>query len=217
MTRYKTMTEIAVEYLREKILMGELPKEAKLVPAKLESEINVGKVAIREAIRELAGSGLVVSYPNKGTYVAMPPLAEEVKYIFQCRSVLEGILVYQATLKISKEEYEELKSLNDKMISTGSPKKFFLYNQKFHLKLCAISECKYLLNLAKQLTDQILLYRSANVIKPTDKTIRDEFCEYHRKILEAIDSKDPEKARLAIIENLDSGCKHLLDKIEDGK
>jgi DNA-binding GntR family transcriptional regulator len=72
MQTYRTMTEIAVRALRDQILKGNLKPGVRLIPVKLESELAVGRVAIREAIRELSGSGLVESIPNKGTVVATP-------------------------------------------------------------------------------------------------------------------------------------------------
>jgi DNA-binding GntR family transcriptional regulator len=79
MQTYHTMTEIAVRALREKILKGNLKPGARLIPVKLESELALGRVAIREAIRELSGSGLVESIPNKGTIVAAPPTLDEIR------------------------------------------------------------------------------------------------------------------------------------------
>ena len=72
MQTYKTMTEMAAQALREGILKGTLTPGTPLIPAKLEKELALGRVAIREAIRELSGSGLVESVPNKGNFVASP-------------------------------------------------------------------------------------------------------------------------------------------------
>ena len=87
---YRTMTEIATEAIKEAILQGNYKPSMRLIPAQLEKELNLGRVAIREALRELTGSGLVVSTPNKGAIVAEAVDSEEMLELFEIRYDLEG-------------------------------------------------------------------------------------------------------------------------------
>ena len=63
--QYRTMTEIATDTIKEAIVGGAFTPGMRLIPNRLEKELNLGRVSIREALRELSGSGLVVSVPNK--------------------------------------------------------------------------------------------------------------------------------------------------------
>ena len=70
---YQTMTEMSTQLIRENVIKGQYKSGTRLIPEKLEAELGLGRVAIREALRELTGSGLLVSLPNKGVIVADPP------------------------------------------------------------------------------------------------------------------------------------------------
>ncbi len=82
MPEYQTMTEMAATQLRKAIMMGDLPPGTRLIPVKLENELNLSRVSIREAIRELSGSALVETVMNVGAHVASPPSLDEIKEIF---------------------------------------------------------------------------------------------------------------------------------------
>ena len=75
---HKTMTEEAALALRKGILQGSYPSGTRLVPAKLEEELQLSRTAIREAIRELVGTGLADSETHKGACVAEPLELEEI-------------------------------------------------------------------------------------------------------------------------------------------
>lgn len=106
------MTEIATEAIKEAVLQGHYKPGKRLIPAQLESELNLGRVAIREALRELTGSGLVVSVPNKGAIVAEAVDAEEMREVFEIRYDLEGKACELAATRISEEELSKLERLN---------------------------------------------------------------------------------------------------------
>ncbi len=104
------------------------------IPVRLEKELNLGRVAIREALRELTGVGLVANLPNKGAVVAKTLDIEEMREIFEIRYDLEGKACEMAAVKISEEEIQKLERLNRDMTGYGrNSKEYFLLNRKFHL------------------------------------------------------------------------------------
>ena len=104
MQPYMTMTELASWTLRNDILRGKYLPRARLVPAELSLETGLGISAIREAIRELVGSGLVNSIANKGTHIADPPSIEEIFEIYQLRYQVEGTVAQKGAMHISKAD-----------------------------------------------------------------------------------------------------------------
>lgn len=137
---YQTMTEIATRLIRERVLSGHYKPGSRLIPAKLEAELGLGRVAIREALRELTGSGMVVSLPNKGVIVTEAPSLEEIGALYETRCALEGGAAYLATKNMTRAVITRLEALEVQMEDESrSLFDCILLNREFHLTLYEIS------------------------------------------------------------------------------
>ena len=133
MQSYMTMTELASWTLRNDILRGKYLPGARLVPAELSLETGLGISAIREAIRELVGSGLVKSVANKGTHLADPLSIEEIFIIYQLRYQVEGSVAQKGATQLSKADIEHMEKLNKLMGEKNIPvNDHFMLNREFH-------------------------------------------------------------------------------------
>ena len=134
---YRTMTEIAITEIKDAILTGIYQPGSKIVPAHLEKDFELGKAAIRDALRELTGKGLLINLPNKGTVVAGPISKEEIVEVFNIRYSLEGKVSFRATQEITKEGINELEAINEKLkeMPKSYSNEYFKINKEFHLKL----------------------------------------------------------------------------------
>ncbi|OQX53185.1 MAG: hypothetical protein B5M53_07295 [Candidatus Cloacimonas sp. 4484_209] len=86
--KIKSITESVVEYLRLKIITGELVAGQKLNETELASRLNISRPPLREAFRILENEHLVVSVPRKGTYVTDISI-EDLEEVYQAREMLE--------------------------------------------------------------------------------------------------------------------------------
>ena len=208
MPSYKTMTELATQALRSAIFRGELSPGTMLVPKTLESRLDLGKMAIREAIRELIGSGLVKSLPNKGAIVAQPPTLEEIKEIYVLRKNIEKKIAVRAASRISVEKIARLDMLHEKMLQepTGS-NDYFLINRKFHVTLYEPAGWEFMCRLINQMLDQILVYRSQFQYAAADNQ---PFNRQHEQILEAIRQGQARQVGQLVASNLQSGLDLIL-------
>lgn len=84
----KTVTKIATEYLRKKIITGELAAGQRLNEIDLASSLNISRPPIREAFRILENEHLIVNIPRKGTNVSKISI-EHLKEVYQVREMLE--------------------------------------------------------------------------------------------------------------------------------
>jgi len=208
MAVYQTMTEMAATELRKAIRRGELPPGTRLIPSKLESDLNLSRVSIREAIRELAGSGLVEIITNVGAHVASPPSLEELKEIFEARLVVEPKLAVEASKKIQGEQMETLLGFCKEMEKEPLPGKgYFSLNRSFHEFLYAVSEWKTLCRITSQFTDQILVFRRFGGPSFLDYKANNED---HRLILKAVKEKDQDKITQRIRTHIASGLTDLI-------
>jgi len=64
--------------VEQEIRTGRLPQGARLPNERdMGEQYGVAPGTARRAVKELRGRGLVVTLPNKGTFVSAPPAAEE--------------------------------------------------------------------------------------------------------------------------------------------
>ncbi|MEK9137593.1 MAG: GntR family transcriptional regulator [Bacteroidota bacterium] len=86
---YKAKQEIVFERLRSEILDGLLLPGTKLEADAIAERLVVSRTPVREALRGLEATGLVMFSPDKGARVAVMPL-EEVNEVAIIRVMLEG-------------------------------------------------------------------------------------------------------------------------------
>ncbi len=214
-TPYRTMTEIAIQRLREAIVAGELAPGTRLIPTRLEQEMNLSRVSIREALREISGMGLVVSLPNKGAVVSEPPGLEEILEIFEIRFLLEGRASEIATPLINDDGIKEIQSLHKGMMKqAGNPKPFFHYNREFHLTLYRESKMNHLCQIINHLMDKVQSFRSRFPFRDTDYQI---FNQGHEDIIEALIKRDSKKVKERVIANVRSGLNTLVRVYQDAR
>ena len=204
MTLYRTMADLATESLRERLLVGGFSPGARLIPSELEETLSLGRMAIREALKELIGSGLVIQKANKGIYVASPPSIDELDALFDARCALEGKIAAIAASKISKESLAALERLYDEMADPNkSAIEYHLINRKFHLALYHASGWRHAVVCVTHMLDQILSYFGPRASQAElDFT---DFNEEHRRILDAIYAKKTDEVRDVIVANINRG------------
>jgi DNA-binding GntR family transcriptional regulator len=216
MQEYKTMTTMATEILKKGIIDGSFKPDEMLVPQNLEKRFGLGKMAFREAIRELVGLGLVNSVANKGNFVAGPPSLAELKEIFEVRCLMEKSVAVQGATVISDEDVKKLEKLHNTMKRKNiSPHDFFFLNKEFHMLLYKASGWEYLYHLIDQLIEYVFMFR----FKLKNRTTQSAavFIDEHEMILKAIKRKRPEEVGRHIVKNIKSGLRDIEKRLEEEK
>jgi DNA-binding GntR family transcriptional regulator len=209
---YRTMAEIAMAVIKKNILSGLYPPGIRLIPAHMEKELNLGRVAIREALQVLAINGLVQAIPNKGVVVANPLDLEEMKEVYDIRVVLEGKAFELALSKISDQEIAELKKLNQVMAANSTDSRgYFELNRKFHLDLYKASGSRFLCQLISQIHDRISLFRS---VFPYDDQVIKNYVGQHDHIIHAIKARNVVQAQKLMIAHLREGFYDMKRQIQ---
>ena len=204
MTPYRTMADLAAESLRERILVGGFSPGTRLIPSDLEETLNLGRMAIREALKELIGSGLVIQKANKGICVAAPPSANELDALFDARCALEGKTAAISTSKIDQKSLADLERLYQEMEDPDkSPIEYHLINRKFHLALYQASGWRHAVVCITHMLDQILSYFGPRAAKAELNFTA--FNQEHRLILDAVHAKKPDEVRDLIVDNINRG------------
>ena len=207
--RYRTMTEIATAQIKNAILNGIYQPGSKIVPAQLEKDLELGKAAIRDALRELTGMGLLINLPNKGTEVAGPISKEEIIQVFEIRYLLEGKASLKAAQEITTESLHELEEINEKLkqVPRSYSNEYFIINKEFHLKLYENSGWSFLFRIIEQLFDQIRLYRLFYPFEPEDIEM---YLEDHEMIINALKSKKPAEVQKRLVSHIEKGFDNIM-------
>jgi DNA-binding GntR family transcriptional regulator len=200
--------KIAYNKLLHSIVTGEKLPGSRLIPADLESELNIGRVPIREALFELGQTGLVVLEPYKGAIVATPPTMEEIQEIFEIRYMLEGKAAEVAASKLKNVVIEEMERLHAEMSRhphNGEP--YFQLNRKFHLTLYDASDLNHLCHIIRQLIDKVATFRIRYPFEIVDYR---RFNREHAEIIELLKKGEGRRIKEKIVANVRSGFETLV-------
>ena len=214
---YLPLREVVFNTLREAILTGELEPGEHLMEVKLANKLGVSRTPIREAIRKLELEGLVHIIPNKGAFVEGVTL-QDIKDIYEIRTLLEGLCARWAAERITQEQLEELEEivfLSDFHYSKENWDQILELDNRFHemvYEACASKE------LTRVLRDYHHYLQRIRRITLEEKARAHASINEHRAIAEALKARDArtaeECARLHIrntISNMDKvGWENLM-------
>jgi DNA-binding GntR family transcriptional regulator len=138
-------TKRAYEWLREQITTLELAPGASLNEQELASEMDMGVVPVREALKLLAHDSLVVITPRHGLYVAdvnVPDLEQ----LSEMRLSLEGLSARLAAQRATDDDLVVLEALRQEQASTDpqDSRRLFDIDHRFHEAIARAGHNKYL-------------------------------------------------------------------------
>ena len=183
------------QYIKETILTGELKPGDRIVESRLAQELGVSQAPVREALRELEFSGLVEQKPFSGTYVKQVTV-KEIRQFYEVRAALERLGAECAAQRMNKEQYQELAMTMFSMEEAARDHDLSEYikcDARFHDQIVAAANNDLLSRLWEQCNIRSWLHVG------TSLTGRDlpELASRHRRIFEALRSKDLEQLRAA--------------------
>ncbi|MCW2655354.1 MAG: hypothetical protein QOE41_3060 [Mycobacterium sp.] len=120
-----------LDTLREAILDGTLPGGTRLIQAELAAQLDVSNTPVREALRDLAGEGLVVFDAHRGSRVRSLDL-DEVRELYEMRIALEPLMVRRVMDTISPKQLDRAEELCQQLEQTTSLTEWSELNRQFH-------------------------------------------------------------------------------------
>ncbi len=126
-----TLVRVKIE---NAIVEGALLPGTKLDPAELAATHGCSRTPVREALSQLAASGLVTVRPKRGTYVAQLGI-NELTERFEMMAELEGVCARLAARRISAEELAALEAAHATCrihAEAGDAEAYYFENSNFH-------------------------------------------------------------------------------------
>jgi DNA-binding GntR family transcriptional regulator len=206
-------TDFVLESIKESILSGELLPGQALVEAELAAGLAVSKTPVREALKTLAGSGLVVMSPYKGASVRIVD-AELARAVYEVRAVVEPEAVRMA-VRANADLAAARKALNDaqKAGADGDRAAMSLINRRFHHALYAGCGNPLLVKILDDLRDQTALITVAGW--GIEATWAAELLE-HRGVLLAAEQGDADRAAELMREHITTFAERVTKELPDG-
>jgi len=109
-SQYKTLTQLVVENLRNKIITNKIKAGERINLDALAEEFSVSKNPIREALFLLKGEGLIIFETNKGARVSIFD-SKEIEELFSLKALLATNLLAESLPHISFNKLDEAKVL----------------------------------------------------------------------------------------------------------
>lgn len=180
--------------LRGWIVAGELVPGQRLVEAEIARRVGTSQAPAREAIKRLAHEGLVISYPNRGSYVAEIS-DEQAREVRDIRVLLEEYAAREAAARIQPETLRQLSAdvlAMRRAAQDGDIGAFRDADLAFHRRVCAACGNSFLLRLWRTIESNLWsLHVVGNPLYAGDWTV---MAGHHDDLVAALASGDPDEA-----------------------
>jgi DNA-binding GntR family transcriptional regulator len=149
--------------LADEIVRGALPPGAPLDETDLARRFSVSRTPVREALRQLAASGLVDAQAHRGAVVARPSI-ERLTGMFEAMAELEALCAGLAAERMSPTERYGLEAIHEELrllSHAGNPDRFHEVNERFHNAIYAGSQNDYIAEITLATRVRVQPFRRA--------------------------------------------------------
>jgi DNA-binding GntR family transcriptional regulator len=202
------------EQIKELIYAGEFKPGDRLNEAALALRMGTSRGPIREAIRILAGTGLVTAVLNRGVFVRKVSVSEMLE-IYELRALVFGFAAQRAAEHVTDQDRARFESLLEEMEAAcqgGDHGRYYELNLQFHALILALSHSQRAQRQYEDYVKELHLFRRQNFNRPGN--MRTSNIE-HRRIYEAISKGNAAKAKQQAELHIDAGRHRLLKMIDD--
>jgi GntR family transcriptional regulator, transcriptional repressor for pyruvate dehydrogenase complex len=204
--------EQIVQQIQDSIEKGHL-KPGEQLPAERELALQFGvsRTAVREAVKALHEKGLVEAYPGRGTFITSggsnsirltldrmikTGSADSTLHLTEVREMLEPEIAALAATRADEENLVELRKAI-RIMDDGKldPDAYIEADLDFHLALAEAAANPLILSLIDSIVG-VLREQRMRIFKVEGGPERGQY--HHKRILEAVENRDPGGARTAM-------------------
>ena len=212
MDQYLPLRDVVFHALRKAILTGKLKPGERLMEIHLAKQLGVSRTPVREAIHKLELEGLATMIPRRGAQVAQ--ISEKgLKDVLELRRALDVFCAQIACERMTPEEEKELRETCkafEEATRTKDTTVIAKADVAFHDVIINSTRNERLITTINNLAEQIYRYRFEYI---KDDSQHSRLIEEHRRLVDAILNKDPEKAGKAAGIHIDNQEQSILSQI----
>jgi DNA-binding GntR family transcriptional regulator len=210
--RSEALVDHLAATLRARVLSGEIAVGERLRQERLAAEFGVSRTPIREALRKLQAGGIVEVQPYRGAIVR-GPTAREIREAYEVRAELEGLAAQLATTRIQDGQLQELHAAQrlfgrsiaglvargvDDSAAEDANGEWTRANDLFHSVIQDAAGNDRLARIVHELHRSFPRGLTWAALRGSSRLL-EQNVEEHHAILEAIERRDPEAARRAMV------------------
>jgi DNA-binding GntR family transcriptional regulator len=189
--------DYAAAVLREAIVVGTLPGGLSIRQDELARTLNISKVPLREALRELQAEGLVSFIRNRG-FIVTPQSKAEMDEVFAVRLVIEPLAARLSMPMITRPAIELAERAIERMSAITDPSWLCRLNLEFHMALYEPAQTPHLVKMIRHAHHVSHRYVHKAIF---DKGLSLLEQAEHRQIVEAFSERDVARAETLLREH----------------
>jgi DNA-binding GntR family transcriptional regulator len=192
--RTRSLSSLVAQEIERLILSGVIAAGERLNEQALATRLGVSRGPVREAVRGLERTGLIVAVRNQGSYVRQVS-AEEALEIYDLRAAITGLACARLAQSGTPAQLAALRAIVKRMDAArraDDPPAYYAANLDFHATLLAFGGGKRAVRLYEELGNELHLYRRRALVQA--ENMRESNAE-HAAILRAIAAGDVQAAR----------------------
>ena len=193
------------------ILKGVLIPGQRINEPDVAARLGVSRVPVREALRELESSGLVVARKHAGVFVRQLA-APEIRDLYQMRALLDGFAGRQAALRPRLDNTRLLHVLDDSIDAMQSAaiqhdvQRYYGENLRFHWAIVEAAGNQSLTETYRGIVQKLHVSRLKNLAHDTGMQAS---ISEHTEIASALRQGDPQRCNDLLVEHVDDAHSRL--------
>jgi DNA-binding GntR family transcriptional regulator len=205
-----TRAEEVRQKIAADIVAGRLKPGQQLEENVLAAQFNVSRTPVRDALRELGGTGLVEVRPHRGVRVAVIDVSM-LEELFEAQAELEGVCARLTALRMSAADRRQLELIQADSVDrveAGDDAAYAVLNERLHDLIYDGTRNSVLLELARSLRRRAAPFRLPVFYRNHDRM--QSSCTEHGAIVAAILSSDAAAARDAMMAHVTNTSVHVI-------
>jgi DNA-binding GntR family transcriptional regulator len=204
--RVRSVVGLAYDEIRALIVGGSLAQGTRLGQGDLAERLGISRGSVREALRRLAGDGLVEFEVNRGFFVADTHL-DDVRHRLEARLVLEPGIARLAAERRSDADIAAMRATIEAEAAAHTSDEVHDASRAFHVAIAAAADNQVFTRLLDGLWIADIGRRLLAQRRRTEDW-QDHDVEEHRAIVEAIAAGDSDRAAELMRAHVESAVRH---------
>ena len=200
------------------------------IPGEIElsKTFGIGRSSMRESLKALELTGLLVSKPGIGTFVADDALRNiknlglfllienesSIEDLMETRLWIEPQLIHAAIERATDKDRADLKAILDYGVEALERKDYsFDMGFRFHMKIAEIAGNEILFNFLDSIADHLIAQRGEVILEHLSEYVLNKEMGEHVDLYRCFEEKEPEEGRRLMYKHIEES----LDRIREGK